>query len=83
MHMAVKRLGVEVLSRSVLPLGIGGVGFDHSQSGHPALMYKLCLPAERSIDTDIFAAPGANVSKGAKDGRDPPGAGSIHTTFTH
>jgi len=55
--MAVKRQGVEVLSRGVPPPGIGGVGFDSSPNvAAKHTIYELCLPSERGMDMEMNLA---------------------------
>ena len=55
--MAVKRQGVEVLSRGVLPPGIGDVGFDSSPTvATKHTIYELCLPSERGMDMEMNVA---------------------------
>merc|ERR1712136_441843 len=55
--MAVKRDGVEVLSRGVPPPGIGGVGFDVSPNlATKHTIYELCLPSERGMDMEMNLA---------------------------
>ena len=60
--LAVKRHGVQ---------GVGGVLCNHGQLGHQAIMYELCLLAERGRDMEIFAATGTNAPPSAKHDRNP------------
>ena len=60
--LAVKRQGVQ---------GVGGVLCNHGQMGHQAIMYELCLLAERGRHMEIFAATGTNAPPSAKHDRNP------------